>query len=84
MDPKNCESCGMPMKSVDDFSMGDTNSKYCGKCTDEKGELYSFDQKLELMTMFIMGGRQGVPEMMARNMAKSAMAEMPAWKSHFE
>lgn len=83
MDVKKCESCGKIMKLKDDFSMGDENSKYCVKCTDEKGVLYPFEQKLEFMTMFIMG-RRGVPEVMARNMAKSEMAEMPAWKSHFE
>lgn len=83
MEIKKCESCGMSMKSSDDYSLGDTNSPYCVKCTDESGVLYSFETKLELMTMFIMG-RQGAPESMAKSMAMETMSKMPAWKKHFE
>lgn len=83
MEVKVCESCGMTMKTAADCGGGQEDNKYCAKCCDEQGVLYSYEKKLELLTMFIMG-RQGVPQMMASNMAKQQMAKMPAWKSHFE
>lgn len=83
MEERICESCGMKMKTAEDCGGGLIDNKYCAKCCDEEGNLFPFDKKLELLTMFIMG-RQGVPQMMASNMAKQQMAKMPAWKSHFE
>ena len=34
-----CESCGMPIET----------GRYCGYCTDESGQLQSFDQRFERM-----------------------------------
>lgn len=77
-----CESCGMTMKSIEDYGGGIQDNKYCVKCTDESGVLYPFEKKLEMMTMFIMS-RQGVNQMMAKNMAQNIMKDMPAWKGYF-
>lgn len=79
MEAKVCESCGMTMKVAEDFGGGQIDNKYCAKCCDEEGNLFSYEKKLELLTMFIMG-RQGVPQMMAKNMAVSQLAKMPAWQ----
>ena len=35
-----CESCGMPIET----------GRYCGYCTDETGNLQSFDERFERMT----------------------------------
>ena len=35
-----CESCGMPIET----------GRYCGYCTDESGQLQSFDQRFERMS----------------------------------
>ena len=79
MEAKTCESCGMLMKVEEDFGGGLESNKYCNKCTDESGVLFTYEAKLELMTMSIMG-RQGAPESMARSMAKETMSKMPAWQ----
>ena len=34
-----CESCGMPIET----------GRYCGHCTDQSGQLQSFDQRFERM-----------------------------------
>jgi hypothetical protein len=38
--PRTCESCGMPIET----------GRYCPHCTDENGQLQSFDQRFERMT----------------------------------
>jgi hypothetical protein len=51
-----CESCGMPIET----------GRYCGYCTDETGNLQSFDERFERMTAWHL----------------DYMATMPAWKDH--
>lgn len=79
---KICESCGMPMRSKEDFGGGDENNKYCVHCTYENGELKSFEDAFSGMKNFMMR-TMGVSEAEAEKGAKEGMAKMPAWKKYF-
>lgn len=76
---KICESCGMPMQEAKDFGAGDVNNKYCVHCTDEKGNLKSFEEILAGMKHFAISSL-GVHEEEAEKIAKENMSKMPAWK----
>ena len=79
---KKCESCGMPMKKIEDFGGKIPDNKYCVHCTDELGKLKPFDQKIKDMTGFIMK-TSDLNQEKAEQMAKDTMSKMPAWKSYF-
>ena len=51
---KNCGSCGMPLKSAEDFGGGKLDNDYCVYCTNTDGNLKSRDQIFEGMKNFIM------------------------------
>jgi len=76
---KNCESCGMPMHSPEDFGGQDTSNKYCRYCTNEAGELKSYEEALQGMTNFIVQ-TQGLARGQAEKTAREGLAKMPAWK----
>ena len=76
-----CESCGFPMRKKEDFGGGDIQNKYCTYCTDEKGILKSFEQKIEDMQNFMIS-RMGISEEKARIMAKEELMKHPAWKNN--
>lgn len=76
---KNCESCGMPMRSPEDFGRSDVNNKYCRYCTNEKGELKNYEEALTGMTNFIVQ-TQGLDRTQAEKAAKEHMTKMPAWR----
>jgi len=75
----SCGSCGMPLEKTEDFALGDTSSVYCKYCTDEQGQLLSFDTILTGTTKFYVES-QGVNEEAARKMAKALLLDMPAWR----
>ena len=79
---KICQSCGMPMRKAEEFGGQNTDNNYCVYCTDEKGNLKPFDQKLEDMTHFIMK-TSDLNHEKAEQMAKETMCKMPAWKGYF-
>ena len=79
---KICESCGMPMKNQEDFGGSKIENKYCRFCTDAKGNLKPFDEKVKDMTGFIMRTTDLAFEQ-AQNLAKDNMKKMPAWKEYF-
>ena len=76
---KICESCGMPMKSSEDFGGGRMDNVYCVYCTDEVGTLKPYDEVLENMKGFAMK-TMGISESEALQMAKEGMAKLPAWQ----
>lgn len=76
-----CESCGMPMRSADDFGGGRTDNAYCVHCTDEAGELKPYEVVLAGMQQFAVRS-MGVAESEALRMAKEGMAKLPAWRDH--
>lgn len=76
---KLCESCGMPMKSAEDFGGGQLDNAYCVHCTDEAGNLKPYDEILENMKGFAVK-TMGISEAEALQMAKEGMAKLPAWQ----
>ncbi len=76
---KTCIACGMPMKTKEDFAMGDESKDYCKYCTRPDGTMQSYDEKLKGMTGFIIK-TQGLDEEAARKAAVGMMAKLPAWK----
>lgn len=76
---KICESCGMPMQKPDDFGGMDINNKYCVHCTDERGKLQSWEEKVKGTTHFFMR-TSDVPEKKAKEMAIEYLKKFPAWK----
>ena len=78
---KTCIACGMPMKSSDDFALGDTNKNYCKFCCRTDGSMQSYEEKLESMTAFIVK-TQGSDNNSAKKVAKDMMAKLPAWSDN--
>ena len=78
MSEKMCESCGMPMREEKEFGGNNLENKYCVYCTDQKGQLKSYDEVLQGMKSFIMQS-MGQTEEQALKTAKENMGKMPAW-----
>jgi hypothetical protein len=76
---KTCISCGMPMEKPEHFPKGDESKDWCVHCARPDGALKSYDEALVGMTMFIVQS-QGMDEGAAREIAKTMMAKLPAWK----
>lgn len=79
-DVKTCISCGMPMRTPEEHSLGDTSKPFCKFCGGADGELRSYEDVLVGMIEF-MRRTQGLDESVARDAAKGMMAKMPAWSS---
>ena len=79
---KTCIACGMPMKSAEEFAMGDTSKDYCVYCARPDGSMQSFDEKKVSMIAFIIK-TQGLDEAVAENAAVAMMKKLPAWKECF-
>jgi len=75
---KTCIACGMPMKTKDDFAMGNEEKDYCKYCARPDGSMQSYDEKLSGMTDFIVK-TQGLDEIAAKNAAIGMMSKLPAW-----
>jgi hypothetical protein len=76
---KICIACGMPMKTKEDFAMGDESKDYCKYCARPDGSMQSYEEKLVGLTGFIIK-TQGIDEKAARKAAVGMMAKLPAWK----
>lgn len=68
----NCDSCGMPIES----------GRYCSYCTDESGQLQSFEERFERMVSWQAGREPDKSREELEAATLSYMATMPAWKSH--
>lgn len=79
MESRICESCGMPMKKIEEFGGQNPENKYCCYCTDSKGNLKPFDEKLNDFKTFIMKSND-FGEEQALKIAKENLLKMPAWK----
>ena len=80
---KLCRSCAMILHSQKDFPKGDTTSEYCRHCTDDGGNLRSFQEVLDTMTSFLER-TQILNATAARRAAQAVLAKNPAWKQNFE
>jgi hypothetical protein len=75
---KTCVSCGMPMRTAEEHSLGDRSKPFCMFCGDKDGALKSYDEVLSRMMDFITR-TQGLDDNVAREAAKGMMAKLPAW-----
>jgi len=79
MEQKNCESCGMSMKSIEDFGGKNPKNKYCKHCTDNQGNLKSYNEKVtDFKNLIVKTNDFG--EEQAEKMAKESLKQFPAWK----
>lgn len=76
---KQCIACGMPMKTADDYPLGDTTKNYCKFCARPDGSMQSYDEKLASMTQFIIR-TQGLNAEVAQESAAFMMKKLPVWK----
>ena len=67
-----CKSCSMPIESGD----------YCHHCTDEEGNLLSFEDTLARFVQFARRKDPSLGEDEARERTLAFMAEQPAWRDH--
>ena len=79
MEQKICESCGMPMKSIEDFGGKNSENKYCKHCTDNKGNLKSYTEKVKDFKNMIIETYDFGKEQ-AEKKAKESLKQFPAWK----
>ena len=77
---RTCIACGMPMKTPEDYAMGDETKDYCKYCAKADGTMQSYDEKLESLAGFIVK-TQGLDTAVAKNAAMDMMAKLPAWKT---
>jgi hypothetical protein len=76
---KSCISCGMPLRTDEDHAARDAQKDYCRHCARPDGSLKSYDEALDGMSHFFVH-TQGIDPAAARELAKGAMAKMPAWR----
>lgn len=75
-----CESCGMPIQKPSEFGGGKTDNKYCVHCTDQNGNLLSYQEKL-LGSINFIKSRMDISDSEAKKMAIENLSKMPAWKN---
>ena len=76
---KQCISCGMPMEKPEHFPKAKSDADWCVHCARPDGSMRSYDESLIGMTAFIVKS-QGMDESAAREVAKTMMSKLPAWK----
>jgi hypothetical protein len=67
-----CESCGTPIET----------GRYCSYCTDEKGQLQSFEDRFTRMTAWQARRNPGTSREEIERQTLEYMATMPAWRDH--
>ena len=68
----NCQSCGMPID----------NGFYCQYCTNENGELQSYEERFERMVQWTLKEENNLSREQAETKTRAYMRTMPAWKNH--
>jgi len=72
----------MPMKSKEDFAMGDESKDYCVYCARPDGSMQSFEEKRESLAGFMVK-TQGLDQGAALKTAENMMKRLPAWADRF-
>jgi hypothetical protein len=67
-----CDSCGMPIES----------GRYCAYCTDESGNLQSFDERFQRMSTWQARRHPEATPQEIEEQTRVYMASMPAWHDH--
>jgi hypothetical protein len=81
MTTETCESCGMPMRAVEDHAPGHPESTWCRLCSAEDGSLQPFEERFERLTQWAMQ-QDGLDRASAEVKMRDYMRAMPAWKDH--
>ncbi len=68
----HCQSCGMTIE----------DGTYCEHCTDESGNLQSFDERFERMVQWMQRQEEAASRAEAEAKTLAYMATMPAWRDH--
>ncbi len=76
-----CIACGMPMTNSADHANNDTATAYCTHCARPDGSMKSHDEVLDGMAAFMVQ-TQGIDKSAARQMARQAIKNLPAWSAH--
>jgi hypothetical protein len=74
----NCQSCGMPMTSLEHYGGGEEENRYCVHCCHPDGSLKSYEDVLEGMAGLMMSNR-GLDRAAAEKAAGEYLATLPAW-----
>jgi hypothetical protein len=69
----------MPLRTDEDRAASDPKKEYCRHCARPDGTLKSYDEALDGMSQFF-AKTQGIDPEVARELARSSMAKLPAWK----
>ncbi len=77
---KTCNSCGMPLKALNDYALSSPNSEYCVYCTREDGSLKPYQEIVEGMTQYLIAS-QGIDKTVASTIAHQSLSRLPAWKT---
>jgi hypothetical protein len=56
--------------------------RYCEHCTDDNGDLQSFDERFERMVAWQASRQPGAPRTEVEAATLAYMATMPAWRDH--
>jgi hypothetical protein len=67
------------MRSPDDFAGGNPEAAFCSTCAREDGALKPFEDVLHANAEYLVR-EQGLDLLAAREMARSLLASMPAWR----
>jgi hypothetical protein len=67
-----CESCGMPIET----------GRYCSYCTDDAGQLQSFEERFTRMTAWQARRNPGTSREEIERQTLEYLATMPAWRDH--
>ena len=73
---ETCQSCAMPLADAAPGQM------YCGHCTNDAGELKSYEEVFEGTVVGFFMGMQKMDRASAEAAAKEHLAKMPAWGAH--
>ncbi len=77
----SCQSCGMRLSAPEEHARGDETIPYCMHCTTERGELQSFEERVERVAQWTMR-TAGLDRAAARARSLEHMRSMPAWRHH--
>ena len=80
MENKKCESCGMPLNSIDDFGGRNPKNKYCEHCTDKEGALKSYEEKVDDFKRILIK-TNNYNEEQAIKKAKEMLTKFKAWEN---
>jgi hypothetical protein len=58
------------------------SGEYCEYCTDDSGDLRSFDETFERFVQFAMGRDADLDRATAETKTRGFMSSMPAWQGH--